>query len=365
MNLERRTSHSEPLEAVALKNCDYRRILIIKPSSLGDVVHALPTLQALRARFPRASIAWLVKQQWAGLLERAEGLDEVWPLQPGVTGWLSEVPRLRAAGFELVVDLQGLFRSGAMAWLTGCPARIGFAAGREGSPAFYTHRVPMSTAYLHAVDRYLLVAAAVGASIEPTPEFRLRPLPEDRREVAALLDRYGLQPDGPWMAMSVSARWLTKRWPLECFAATADRVQQEGLAAVVLIGGPEDRPMMRTVKQLMRTKAVDLTGATGLGLLPALLESAALLLANDSGPLHVAAAVGTPVVTFYGPTSPVLSGPYGNGHRVLTSEVPCRPCFSRTCRNTIRLQCLKSIAPEQAMEAVRRLLRARSEQAVL
>lgn len=348
-----------------MKNGDDQRILIIKPSSLGDVVHALPTLQALRARFPRAHIAWLVKQQWAGLLERAEGLDQVWPLKPGVTGWLSEVPRLRAAGFGLAVDLQGLFRSGAMAWLAGCPARIGFAAGREGSPAFYTHRVSMTSSYLHAVDRYLQVAAALGASIEPTPEFRLRPLPEDRREVADLLSCHGLQPGEPWMALSVSARWVTKRWPPEFFAATADRIQQERLAAVVLIGGPADRPMVESVKQLMQTKPADLTGLTGLSLLPALLESAALLLANDSGPLHVAAAIGTPVVTVYGPTSPVLNGPYGNGHRVLTSEVPCRPCFSRTCRSDIRLQCLKSIAPDQVVEAVRRLLQAKLHAAAL
>jgi len=104
---------------------EYRRILIIKPSSLGDVVHALPTLAALRDRFPSAHIAWLVKKQWAGILERAEGLDQIWRVDPGLRGWIRHVPALRAAAFDLVIDLQGLFRSGAMAWLTALQILFG------------------------------------------------------------------------------------------------------------------------------------------------------------------------------------------------------------------------------------------------
>src|SRR5437870_449847 len=124
---------------------DYRRILIIKPSSLGDVVHALPTLAALRQTFPHAHIAWLVKRQWAGLLERVEGLDAVWPVESGVTGWLSAIPRLRAAGFDLAVDLQGLLRSGAMERLRGWPSRIRFGNAREGSPCCYDRRVSVAS----------------------------------------------------------------------------------------------------------------------------------------------------------------------------------------------------------------------------
>ena len=314
---------------------NYRRILIIKPSSLGDVVHALPTLAALRQTFPHAHIAWLVKRQWAGLLERVEGLDAVWPVESGVTGWLSAIRRLRAAGFDLAVDLQGLLRSGAMARLAGCPTRIGFANAREGSPFFYTHRVSVPTAEMHAVDRYLLVAAACGASVQRAPEFRLRPLPADRQEVAVLLGRHGLPAREPWIGVSVAARWPTKRWPPEFFATTMDHLQEKGLGRVVLIGGPDDRAAAQAVKGLMRTVPMDLTGATAPGLLPALLESAALLLTNDSGPMHVAAAMGTPVVALFGPTSPTRTGPYANGHRVLRSGVPCSPCFSRTCRNTV------------------------------
>jgi ADP-heptose:LPS heptosyltransferase len=130
-----------------------RRILLIKPSSLGDIVHAMPTLAALRERFPQAEVTWLVKRQWASLVEVIGGVDHICVVERGLRGWLGQVPSLRAARFDLVVDLQGLFRSGAMAWLTGCGRRIGFANAREGSPWLYTQRVAVPAAPMHAVDR--------------------------------------------------------------------------------------------------------------------------------------------------------------------------------------------------------------------
>lgn len=340
----------------------YRRILIIKPSSLGDIVHALPTLAALRQSFPQAHIAWLVKRQWAGLLERAEGLDRVWPVGPGIAGWLSEIPRLRAERFDLAVDLQGLLRSALMARLAGCPMRIGFANGREGSPFFYTQRVAVPTAEMHAVDRYLLVADALGAARPATPQFRFNISQADRGQVADALGRAGVKAGASWIAMNVSARWPTKRWPAESFAAVADRLHEEGAGPVVLFGGSDDRADAQAVKSLARSASIkDLTGMTQLGLLPALLQSASALLTNDSGPMHVAAAVGTPVVALFGPTSPVRTGPYGKNHQVLTHRLPCSPCFSRHCTNAVERECLTGIEPARVVEAVRNLLAVRAQ----
>ena len=336
-----------------MKNVDYRRILFIKPSSLGDIVDALPTLAALRRRFPEAHIAWLVKRQWAGFVERAEGLDRVWPVGPGIGGWLSEVPRLRAEGFDLAVDLQGLLRSALMARLAGCPARVGFANGREGSPLFYTQRVPVPTDEMHAVDRYLLVADAVGAGRREKPQFRFAIPSADRELMEEVLRRHGLRPGAAWIAMNVSARWPTKRWPFESFAVVADRLHDEGMGQVVLVGGPDDRVDAQAVRAHMKTTPVDVTGATDVGLLPALLQSASLLVTNDSGPMHVAAAVGTPVVALFGPTSAARTGPYGTGHRVLARQLPCSPCFSRQCRNPVERECLISITPAEVVEAAR------------
>jgi lipopolysaccharide heptosyltransferase II len=332
---------------------DYHHILLIKPSSLGDIVHAMPTCAAIRRTYPKARLTWLVKRQWASLVERIDGVDRVWPVKSTLKGWLSQVPALRTEGFDLVVDLQGLFRSAAIGWLGGSPLLVGFENGREGSPWFYSRRVPVPQSEMHAVDRYLLAAMAVGAAESDTPEFRFRIPPTDYDEVDRLLIRSGVTPGTSWVAMNVSARWPTKRWPAASFAEVGDRLRQEGYGAVVMIGGPNERVEVAAVSGMMKTPAIDLAGATTVGLLPALLSKASLLITNDSGPMHVAAAVGTPVVALFGPTSAVRTGPYGVGHGVLTGKVPCSPCFSRTCHNTLPLECLRLVSPQQVLSAVR------------
>ena len=332
---------------------DYRHILFIKPSSLGDIVHAMPTCAAIRRAYPKARLTWLVKRQWAGLVERIDGVDRVWPVKSTLKGWLSQVNPLRAERFDLVVDLQGLFRSAAIGSLSGSPLLVGFANGREGSPWFYSRRVPVPQSEMHAVDRYLLVAKAVGAVESGAPEFRFRIPQTDYEEVDRLLSQSGVTSGTSWVALNVSARWPTKRWPAASFAEVADRLQQEGCGAVVMIGGPDERADVSTVRGMMKTPAIDLAGVTTVGLLPALLSRASLLITNDSGPMHVAAAVDTPVVALFGPTSVARTGPYGLGHRVLTTELSCRPCLSRTCQNPVQLECLTRISPEQVFAAVR------------
>lgn len=333
-----------------------RRILFIKPSSLGDIVHAMPTLAALRERFPHAEVTWLVKRQWASLVEVIDGVDHVCVVEQGLMGWLGRVPDLRAAGFDLVVDLQGLFRSGAMAWLTGCSRRVGFANAREGSLWLYTHRVAVPTSSMHAVDRYLLVAEALGAARPSVPRFDFLDRPEDRQAAEALLTAVGVSASSSWIAMNVSARWETKRWPPQQFAEAADRLANVLGIPIVFMGGPAERPETRAVMALMRTKAVDLTGQTPVGWLPGLLRRAAVLVTNDSGPMHIAAGVGTPVVALFGPTDPVKTGPYGPGHVVLSHAVECRPCFRRECSRAVRLECLTGVTAEQVVQAVQRQL---------
>ena len=333
-----------------------RRILLIKPSSLGDIVHAMPTLAALRERFPQAEVTWLVKRQWASFVEVIKGVDHVCAVEQGLRGWLGRVPDLRAARFELVVDLQGLFGSGAMAWLTGCSRRVGFANAREGSPVFYTQRVAVPNGSMHAVDRYLLVAEALGAARQTDPRFDFADRAEDRGAAEALLTAAGIRASAPWIAMNVSARWETKRWPAQHFAEAADLLAEAQHIPVIFTGGPAERPETRAVMARMRTKAVDLTGQTPVGLLPSLLRRAAVFVTNDSGPMHIAAAVGTPVVALFGPTDPEKTGPYGEGHVVLSNPVECRPCFRRECFRAVTLECLTGVTPEQVVRAVQQQL---------
>lgn len=342
-----------------LSMSDVNRILLIKPSSLGDIVHAMPVVAALKDRWPKARLTWLVKRQWAGLVERIAGVDRLWAVDSTPTGWLGQIAALRAEQFDLMVDLQGLFRSAAMGWVSGAPTRIGFSNGREGSPWFYTHRVSVPTTEMHAVDRYLLVAAALGAAPKDKPAFRFMLRDQDRSIVQDIFQRHGVSVEKPWLAMNISARWLTKRWPLESFAAVAEQLGEKGMGPIVVIGSEQERPAVAEFQRRTTTPIIDLSGAVPLGCLPALLARAAVMITNDSGPMHIAAAVGTPVVALFGPTSPVRTGPYGSMHAVFTHDVPCRPCFSRVCRHTPILECLTTIAPTDVVNAVQRVITSR------
>jgi len=341
---------------------DYRRILLIKPSSLGDIVHALPVVAALKNRWPTAHLTWFVKRQWADLVHRFEGVDRIWPVDSTVAGWLGQVGALRGKRFDLVIDLQGLFRSGALAWLSSGPVRIGFSNGREGSPWFYTHRVPVPSVEMHAVDRYLLIAATLGAIPQGTPQFRFKRPEEDMATIRNLCQDKGFSVEKSWVAMSVSARWPTKRWPLSSFAAVIDQLTREGLGPIVLIGSSDEQREADQLKTMTTNPFVNLTGAVPLGSLPALLSQSSVLVTNDSGPMHIAAAVGTPVVALFGPTSERRTGPYGRNHTVLTQEVACRPCLSRTCHNPDLLACLKMIDPDRVISAVKASLDGRAKE---
>src|SRR5215217_3310136 len=278
-----------------------QRILLIKPSSLGDIVHTLPVVAALKQRWPSAHVSWLVKRQWSDLVERVLGVDRVWPLDPTIGGWLGQVRALRRERWDLVIDLQGLFRSASMGWLSGGPVRVGFANAREGSPWFYTNSVSVPTVDMHAVDRYLLVAEAVGATLKGTPQFQWKPFDRDLELVRDLVKPRGLSIGQPWLAMHVSSRWATKRWPLRSFAAVADQLARDGPGPTVVIGSQDERAEVEELKTLVKSPIIDLTGAIPLGCLPAFLSQSAAMVTNDSGPMHISAAVGTPVIALFGP----------------------------------------------------------------
>lgn len=338
----------------------YTRILLIKPSSLGDIIHTLPVVSAIRAQWPESHITWLVKRQWAEVVERVEGIDRVWAVDPTVRSWITQGLALRAERFDLALDLQGLFRSAMLARVSGAPMRIGFANGREGSPWFYTHRVSVPDSDLHAVDRYLLLAAALGIELPRKPRFVFRMLDEDLSAVRGVFQRHGYSIDKPWVAMNVGARWLTKRWPLTSFATVADQLSGSHRAPVVIIGSAEDRLYANKLQSLMTRPCVNVSGEVPLKCLPALLSKATVMITNDSGPMHIAAACGVPVVAMFGPTSATRTGPYGVGHHVLTGQVSCSPCFSRVCQHNPEMECLVRITPTHVVDVVRPLLAAQA-----
>jgi lipopolysaccharide heptosyltransferase I len=326
-----------------------RKVLIIKPSAIGDIVHALPVLSLLRRRWPEAQIHWLVSGPCAGLLEGHPLLSEVIVFNRLRFGhaWRSPTASLalwrfgwglRTREFDLVIDLQGLLRSGWMSWQSGAPVRIGFALAREGGWAFYTHRVPNTPLSVPAVERYLRLADALGLGREPV-EFRFATDDADRQAIAAKLA--GLPAPGRYAVLLPGSNWATKRWPTASFAALIEPLRKRFGLECVVAGAAGD------LKLAEQIPALNLAGKTNLRELVALLERAALVIANDSGPMHIAAALGRPLVALYGPTSPERTGPHGHMDSVLQLDLPCRSCYSRRCSHQ---SCLRWLTPQDVLD---------------
>jgi lipopolysaccharide heptosyltransferase I len=334
-----------------------RRILLIKPSAIGDVVHTLPILALLRRRWPAAHLSWLLTPACAGLLEGHPLLDEVlvfqrhhfgrgWRDPASALSLIEFLSDLRDRNFDLVIDLQGLLRSGLLAWQTRAPVRIGFANARELAPAFYTHRVPIHSPEQHAIDRYLRVAVALGCDVNAPVEFPFHVSDQDRNQVSAMLNG-----TGRYAVLLPGTNWPTKMWPVERYAALVTPLRERFGMASVVAGSREEIDLAAQV-----TGGINLAGKTTLRQLAALIEGAALVIANDSGPMHIAAAMNRPLVTLFGPTNPLRTGPYRRRDSVLRVDIPCSPCYSRMCSHQSCLQWLQiepvlNLAEEQ-MKAV-------------
>ncbi len=312
---------------------DGARIALVKLSSLGDVVHALPVAASLRAARPAARLAWIVERREAAVLRGHPDLDEV--IVADTRGWrrarrpgavrraLADMAalrrRLRQARFDVALDLQALIKSGAVARASGAPLRIGFAAGwgREPLSALFTNRrvLPPPSAR-HVVEQYLALLAPLGVEAR-TLEFRLPSTPAVETRMEEWLATAGLKPHRRLVVLNPGAGREGKRWPLGSFTTLAQRLAHDADAHVLVTWGPGEEAAARTIVE--GAAAAVLAPPTDLDALLALLRRASVMVAADTGPLHMAAALGTPCVGLYGPTSAARNGPYGAGHRALSS----------------------------------------------
>lgn len=334
-----------------------QRILLIKPSAIGDVVHALPILNQLRKRWPKSQISWLVTPGCAGLLDGHPQLDEIilferhryaklWRDPQALKELFQLTRQLRKRRFDLVVDLQGLFRSGWLTYQTRAPIRVGFANAREFAWLGYTHRVAVETMEQHALERYLSVTDLLGCEREPV-EFVFATDAKDRAVAANLtrgMERFALLFPG--------TNWPTKRWPAAHFAAMVEPLWQRfGLRSIVG-GSPAEAQLASQIRG-----ATNLAGKTNLRQLTALIERADLVISNDSGPMHIAAALGRPLVSLFGPTSPTRTGPYQREESVVRLDIACSPCYARRC---IHHSCLRWLSVQAVLRAVEVNLSARA-----
>jgi lipopolysaccharide heptosyltransferase I len=335
-----------------------RKILIIKPSSLGDVVHSLPFLNAIKKCFPDAEIHWVIAQGFEGLLEGHPMIHKLWVIKKD--SWkkiqnarhtIQEIKvlfrKLRHEKYDLVIDLQGLLRSGVISAATGSPIRIGFKEAREGSRVFYTDTVEGGK-NIHAVDRYLKIAQFLGCAISKI----VFPFPVSQSPSSIILhpSSFGLHsssfhsPDG-YAVIVPGARWKTKRWPAEKFGKLASLLP----IRTVIVGRRGDSNIADEIVSLSNRKAVSLAGKTDLKDLINIMRNARFVVSNDSGPMHIAAALGIPVYAIFGPTDPKRTGPYGKGHTVIRLDIPCAPCFKKSCDD---MKCMKSVSVDEVFQII-------------
>ncbi|MFH1146437.1 MAG: glycosyltransferase family 9 protein [Pseudomonadota bacterium] len=341
------------------------KILIVKLSAIGDVVHSLPALYALREKFPSAHIVWLVEEAASGLLIGHPLLDRV--IISKRKTWLNDILKqgmckkalseirsfvrdLRDTEYDIVLDLHALLKSGLLIWLSRSGRKIGYREGDEGSSVFLNERIAPYDLDRHAVLRYMNLAEHIGAR----PNGYHFPIPvsdTDKNRVNELLKGYEVS--GSFIVINPVAKWETKLWDTGKFASLADRCIQELRLPVVFTGSRDDREEVRSMIAQMHEQAIDFCGRTNLGELAYLYSLSSVMITTDTGPMHIGAAVNARVVALFGPTAPWRTGPFGDGHIVIRTNEPCSPCFRKKCPDP---KCMSGIKVDVVFEAVKRQL---------
>lgn len=336
------------------------KVLLLKPSSLGDVVQALPVLRLLKRYRPQAEVYWWVESALAPLLEGDPDLAGVirferrrWAKPSHLLQLVRDLAWMRAQHFDWVIDLQGLARSAAIGWLARGGLYVGLDTPREGARGFYDLRVPRASFLTHAVDWYISVLARLGVPCDGAYQW----FPE-RPEVAAQVRRQWPEPQARWIMLQPGARWSNKRWPVESFAALVRELATAELhLRFAILGGGEERELGERIAQAAPQRCLNLSGRTTLPEMVEWIRYSELMVTNDTGPMHVAAALGRPVVALFGPTEPCRTGPYGQLENVLQLSLPCVPCLRPRCAYFKPLECLRALSPATVLDAVRSRLR--------
>ncbi len=324
---------------------DLKSILVVKLSSLGDLFHALPAVHNLKVKLG-AEIDWVTQREYVDLVTCFDDVRRVIPFarRGADRKPLAFLKALRAERYDMVIDMQGLLKSGIITRLSRAGRRIGPSFQRECAWLFYHAVAGKRDKERHAVEELFDVVHYL--DLEPiAPEFPVTfpPIAWEGR--------------GPRVAVIPSSRWETKDWTPAGFAAAARCLRDERGATIYLMGGPGDADRCADIDRMMGEGSVNLAGKTSLVEMGSYLAGMDLLIANDSGPVHMAAAVGTPSLVLFGPTCPERTGPYGDEHRIVQSDpLECRPCFMRDCPPGHH-RCMADISAEQVTTVALEMLK--------
>lgn len=330
-----------------------QKILIVLHGSIGDVTRALPLANLVRRAYPKASIAWAVEPPAFPLVEHHPALDEV-VLFDRSHWWRTLGPflrRIRSAGFDLVLDLQRHLKSGLISRWSGAPFRLGFHHhdAKELNWLFNNYTIPATGDGLSKLSHYLKFAEFLG--IEPCPvEWGLRLLPEEEERVEKML----AEVRRPFAVFFVGSSWESKQWfPLQTAKSAAALQERCGLE-IVLLGGNEDMAFAREVEAACPVRLRNWVGRTSLRESVGVLSRARVAIGPDTGLMHLSAAVGTPVVSLWGATSPLRTGPYRYQDLVIQGKAACSPCYLRRC--PIGRVCMQSVDTEDVVAKVGKAL---------
>ena len=338
-------------------------ILIVRLSAIGDVVHALSVVVPLKKHYPGCRITWMIEEEAADILRSYSGIDRVivlrrkrWlrQLKSGqVTKALRQatafVKTLRSMEYDLVLDFQGLFKSGIVSFLSRSKRKIGYKNAREGSSLFYSEKAPATDFNDHAIKRHQVILKHLGIN---DPEISYEPFfnVSDERAVDNLLDNIGVDRGKLLVTVHPAATWKTKVWPKEKVVELCDRLVNEFSCQVVLVGSYAEEPFLTDMASKAKNEVKNLAGKTKLSELACLISKSDLLVTTDSGPMHIACASASPVVAIMGPTAPWRTGPFGDDYRVVRHDLSCSPCFKRTECPLMHHNCMKEISVEEVFK---------------
>lgn len=342
------------------------RFLIIRLSSIGDVLHCTPVARALKIAQPDCHITWLVGQVPSNLLASNPYIDElyIWPrerwekhmrcgeFKSAWQLWKQLKIDLQTRNFDIVLDIHGLFLSGMIATASKAPRRIGMSDTRELNWLFMTEISSSSPQEIHVIQRYLSVLKPLG--IDSTDYAMTLHLPDETIAFASnFLRSHGVKERDTIIALNPGTTWASKNWPTKYYATVAEGLQDNG--HILLCGGPAEQGLGESIVQQSNIPIINAINQTSLLQLAALISQCTVLVTGDTGPLHMGIAVNIPTISLFGPTDPQKFGPLTGEHVVLEESMDCRPCHKQNCPLT-HLNCMHSLSPQRVITAVQRLL---------
>jgi heptosyltransferase-2 len=331
-----------------------KKILIRGPNWVGDAVLAIPALKAVRSNFPKAEITLLVRPWVAGLFTSAPFVDRVWTeAKPTkLADWTRITRDIRAFEFDLALVLPNSFESALMMFLARIPNRVGYAT--DGRAWMLTDSIEPSLEAQHQVHYYLDLAKAIRAETD-SPSIEIQATAEERENARMLLAEEGIGRGTRFLVLNAGAAYgSAKRWHDDRFAAVADILSEEMNVGVAMIGSEAERPIAEQIRLRMKRPGAVLSGRTSLETLIGVLAESCLMITNDSGPMHIAAALGVPTVAVFGSTDERVTSPFGARARVVKNPVECSPCLLREC--PIDHRCMNGVSVEDVCKAARELV---------